>query len=105
LLFPAVTEFSVDAAIFRYADCARAIGLATVGTGDRAATHALVDGLAQLCHDLEVPTPSTYGISRADWERLTPTMAQQALASGAPNNNPRHASAAEITELYARIYE
>ena len=42
----------------------------------------LVAALRQLSADLQVPTPSRYGIDRDRWEGLLPTMAAQALASG-----------------------
>jgi alcohol dehydrogenase len=104
MLFPAVTAYSVDSATARYADCSRAFGFAGDDRDDRSAAQALVDGLAQLCVDLEVPTPHAYGISETDWTSLIPTMAQQALASGSPANNPRVPSADDIAELYVRIY-
>jgi alcohol dehydrogenase class IV len=104
MLFPAVTAFSADSARSRYADCARALGVATPADRDEIATRALVDGIRELCTDLRVPTPSDYGIDSAQWDRLIPTMARQALASGSPSNNPRVPSAEEIAHLYTQIY-
>lgn len=104
MLFPAVTAFSVHAAESRYADCARALGVATTGDTDAAAAENLVRALRQLCRDVHVPTPKDYGIDQSRWEELTPLMAEQALASGSPNNNPRVPTAAEICDLYAQIY-
>lgn len=104
MLFPAVTEFSVDAARTRYADCARALGVATTEASDATAADDLVTALAELCRDVEVPTPKSYGIARRDWDERVPLMAEQALASGSPANNPRVPSAEEIRDIYARIY-
>nr|WP_300009541.1 iron-containing alcohol dehydrogenase [Pseudonocardia sp.] len=104
MLFPAVTAYSVDAATPRYADCSRAFGFAGAGSDDRSAARALVEGLTQLGADLAVPTPHSYGIGEADWTRLIPTMAEQALASGSPGNNPLVPSADDIAELYVRTY-
>ncbi|WP_380281663.1 iron-containing alcohol dehydrogenase [Kitasatospora purpeofusca] len=104
MLFPAVTAFSVHAAPARYADCARALGAATAADPDDAAADKLVDALRALCRDLDVPTPRSYGIAHEAWTRLTPLMAEQALASGSPANNPAVPSAAQIQDLYARIY-
>ncbi|WP_052372575.1 iron-containing alcohol dehydrogenase [Amycolatopsis taiwanensis] len=104
MLFPAVAAYSADAATTRYADCARAFGVASGTDSDEQAATALVDAISALCTDLEVPTPAAYGIDEADWNRLIPTMAEQALASGSPANNPRVPSAREIETLYARIY-
>ncbi|WP_430296971.1 iron-containing alcohol dehydrogenase [Sinomonas sp. B1-1] len=104
MLFPAVTEFSVRGAQARYADCARALGVADAEDDDAAAAQALVDELKALARDLAVPTPESRGISRADWERAVPVMAEQALASGSPGNNPVVPTSAEIEELYLKIY-
>ncbi|MEV0188804.1 iron-containing alcohol dehydrogenase [Kitasatospora purpeofusca] len=104
MLFPAVTAFSVHAAPERYADCARALGVASAADPAAAASAALVDALHTLCHDLDVPTPRSYGIDHAAWAGLTPLMAEQALASGSPANNPAVPTAAQIEELYARVY-
>ncbi|MEE2032806.1 iron-containing alcohol dehydrogenase [Rhodococcus chondri] len=104
MLFPAVTAFSVTAAESRYADCARALGVATSGDDDTTAANNLVVALRELCRDVEVPTPKTYGIDRARWDEMIPLMAQQALASGSPNNNPVVPSDAEIRDLYAQVY-
>ncbi len=104
MLFPAVTEFSVDAAESRYADCARALGAASADASDATAAADLVVALKELCRDVEVPTPKSYGIDKQAWDEKVPVMAEQALASGSPNNNPRIPTADEIRELYGRIY-
>jgi alcohol dehydrogenase len=104
MLFPAVTAFSVESATSRYADCARAFGVASPADDDTVAARALVDGIHQLRTDLTVPTPHDYGIDETEWDRLIPTMAEQALASGSPANNPRVPSAEEIAHLYTQIY-
>ncbi|WP_371053969.1 iron-containing alcohol dehydrogenase [Rhodococcus gordoniae] len=104
MLFPAVTEFSVDAAEPRYADCARALGATSADASDATAAADLLVALKELCRDVEVPTPKSYGIDRRTWDERVPVMAEQALASGSPNNNPRIPTADEIRELYARIY-
>lgn len=104
MLFPAVTAFSVHAAPGRYADCARALGAATATDSGETAAAKLVDALRELCHDLAVPTPRAHGIDPDAWTRLTPLMAEQALGSGSPANNPVVPTADQIQDLYARIY-
>lgn len=104
MLFPEVTRFSVDAAVGRYADCGRIMGLAGSGDSDNVAAGKFVDGIAELCLDLHVPTPAQYGIARAEWDRLVPTMAEQALASGSPSNNPLVPDVEQIVELYSSVY-
>ena len=51
-----------------------------------------------------MPTPKAYGIDKARWDALIPLMAEQALASGSPNNNPLVPTDAEVRDLYAQIY-
>ncbi len=104
MLLPQITAFSTPAALDRYADCARAMGIADEGEGSQAAVARLLDELHRLNQDLKVPTPREWGIDRARYEELLPVMASQALASGSPANNPRVPSSDEIIELYRRAY-
>src|SRR4051794_32094308 len=105
MLLPEITAFSVPAALERYADCARAMGIAEEGEGSQGAVARLLDELRRLNDDLKVPTPRAYGIERSRYDELLPVMASQALGSGSPANNPRVPSAEEIIELYRRVYE
>lgn len=104
MLLPAVTEFSLNSALDRYADCARAMNWADEDDADQLAGTKLLDGLRQLNADLEVPTPEAYGIDDERWNGLLDTMAEQALASGSPNNNPRVPASWEIVDLYKQVY-
>jgi alcohol dehydrogenase class IV len=104
MLLPEITAFSAPAALDRYADCARAMGVAEEGEGSQAAVARLLDALRALNDDLKVPSPKAYGISKARYDELLPTMASQAIASGSPGNNPRVPSEAEIIDLYQRVY-
>lgn len=102
MLLPAVTAFSVNAAPDRYATCARVMGMATDADSDATACTKLVDGLRLMNDDLKVPNPTALGHT-ADVETLT-LMANQALASGSPQNNPRVPTAAEIVGLYQEMW-
>lgn len=104
MLLPAITRFSAPSALERYAACARASGFAGEDEGDQAAVARLNDALERLNHDLDVPTPARYGIDVAAWHDSIPLMAQQAIASGSPANNPRIPSAGEIEALYREVW-
>jgi alcohol dehydrogenase class IV len=104
MLLPVVTAFSAQAALGRYADCARAMGVATENADDGLAVSHLLDELAQLNRDLSVPSPRAYGIDEQRWQELLPVMAGQALASGSPANNPRVPSASEIEDIYRQAW-
>jgi alcohol dehydrogenase class IV len=104
MLLPEITAFSAPAALERYADCARAMGVAEEDEGSQAAVARLLDELRALNDDLKVPTPRAWGIEAGRYEELLPIMASQALGSGSPANNPRIPTRDEIIELYHRVY-
>lgn len=104
MLLPAVTAWSAPAALHRYADCAHAMGVADPAEGEQAAVARLVEALRNVNRDLSVPTPKSYGIDEARWTELLPLMAEQALASGSPNNNPRIPDAETIQSLYREAW-
>jgi alcohol dehydrogenase class IV len=104
MLLPEITAFSAPAALERYADCARAMGVADEDEGSQSAVARLLDELRRLNEDLEVPSPRAWGIDAGRYEELLPIMASQALASGSPANNPRVPTSDEIIDLYRRVY-
>ena len=104
MLLPAVTEFSIPAAPERYADCARAIGVANESDNTEVANNKLMDELYALNKELQVPSPEEFGIEREHFFNNMQTMAEQALASGSPANNPRAPNAEEIIELYKKLW-
>ena len=104
MLFAEITAFSVQDAVERYATCARTLGVADELDADAIAADRLVAELRALAVELEIPTPASRGIERGAWERLVPVMAQQALASGSPSNNPRVPTAEQVEHLYHAVY-
>jgi alcohol dehydrogenase class IV len=103
MLLPAVTKFSVSSAAKRYADFTRHVGLSK-NSDDSAACKDLVAALVSINRDLKVPSPKGYGIDAAAYEKVMASMAEEALASGSPGNNPRVPTAAEIVELYKEVW-
>ncbi|MDE2007125.1 MAG: iron-containing alcohol dehydrogenase [Rhodospirillales bacterium] len=104
MLLPAVTAYSIAGAADRYAEAARRIGFAGAGEDDAAAAGKLLAGLAAWNRDLKVPTPAEFGIKDADWHGKMALMAEQALASGSPANNPRVPDAGTIVALYRAVW-
>ena len=85
---PGTTEARVEAS--------RRIGFASRDDGDSAACAKLRDGLAELNRELDVPSPREWGIPEGEWRARLGLMAEQALASGSPGNNPRVPTREEI---------
>lgn len=104
MLLPEVTAWSVNGDSERYARCARYMDIAASADSDDVACDKLVEGLRRLTADLAVPGPEACGIAREDWFASLDLMAEQALASGSPANNPRVPGAADIVELYERLW-
>jgi alcohol dehydrogenase class IV len=105
VLLPAVTRFSLPGAPERYATIAKAMRLcAPEATGD-AATGPLVEGLAKLNARLAIPRlGGCPGMERAGFEAMAGRMAEDALASGSPQNNPVVPTADEIVRLYGESW-
>ena len=104
MLLPAVTRYGLSAALPRYAEAARCMGVAGEGDADQLAGAKLLEELTALNAELKVPTPAAFGIDADRWNSLLPTMAAQALASGSPANNPAVPDASAIIALYQECY-
>ena len=104
MLLPAVTRWSLHAALPRYAEAARLSGFADVNDADQLASAKLIEALEAINAELAVPTPRGFGIDRAIWDARRPTMADQALASGSPANNPEVPDRNALIALYDEIY-
>lgn len=104
MLLPVVTRFSIPGAPERYAQCARTMGVASKEDSDETANEKLLAELCALNQELLVPSMAAFGINKARFMELRELMAEQALASGSPGNNPRVPSQSEIAELYIQTW-
>jgi len=98
VLLATVTRFSLPGARERYADIARMMGFCENG-------EALMDGLEALNAQLGIPRlGDVLKVARSQFETHLRKMAEDALASGSPQNNPVVPTAEEIVELYRRAW-
>jgi alcohol dehydrogenase class IV len=104
MLLPSVTAYSIAGAPARYADCARAMGIATEQDSNALANQKLLTELSALNDELAVPTPQQFGIERAAFFDVCQTMAEQALASGSPGNNPIEPSINDMVAIYQGLW-
>jgi alcohol dehydrogenase len=101
VLLPTVTRFSLAGAQDRYATVAKTMRLCSSDTANEAACEALVAGLDQLNHKLNVPRlGGCRGVERSRFEAVKEKMALDALVSGSPDNNPVVPTAEQIVTLY-----
>ena len=104
MLLPAVTEYSIPAATKRYADCSRAMRVALPSDSDEDANQKLLLELSAINEELDVPTPKEFGINKEDFMNNMEIMAEQAIASGSPGNNPRVPEVHEIIDIYKLLW-
>jgi alcohol dehydrogenase class IV len=105
MLLPAVTAFSVDGAMERYGQCAHAMGIANAEDTIEKAVDLLIQALYRRNAELEVPSPKQFGIQEEKYFAKISLMAEQALASGSPQNNPRVPTAEEIEKIYRACWD
>lgn len=94
-----VMEFSLSGDYNRYAKVAHAMGITDSGDQKRDA-EAGAEKVKEIINKLEIPTLTKLGVSKEKLDPVVQKMAQDAIASGSPGNNPRLASENEIMELY-----
>jgi alcohol dehydrogenase class IV len=104
MLLPAVTRFSIDGAPARYAEIARYIGLADNSTADKDCCRILIDRLAQLNKELEIPSPKSFGIDEASYEEDIEKMTNDAAEATSTAYNPIAASVEQIAAIYRTAY-
>jgi alcohol dehydrogenase len=101
MLLPAVTRFSVPAAVARYATVARTMGWAGHADSDQRAAETLVNELERLNQRLRIPRlREDPRIDEQRFFRSLEKMASDALASGSPQNNPVVPTLDQIVDLY-----
>jgi 1,3-propanediol dehydrogenase len=104
MLLPGVLEFTKDYATSRLAVIGRLIDPQAKEKNDEEAACAAITAVKQLCRDLNIPNMKTYGLDPDKFERSLSKMAQDAIASGSPGNNPRVPTQEEIMDLYRICY-
>lgn len=105
ILLPIVMEFSYMASPEKFACIAGAMGEKVDHLPVIEAAKKSIELVRSLCVDLKIPTISNLNVPVDEFIKLTPKMAEDALISGSPNNNPRQASKDEIVELYKKLLD
>jgi alcohol dehydrogenase class IV len=105
MLLPTITEYSLSGAPLKYAECAIHMGLIANIEDESLAHQILIKQLKQINHILEVPTLAQFGVEKAQYDGLLTNMAEQALASGSPGNNPKTPTLSDIIELYRKVWD
>ncbi|CAN5224344.1 iron-containing alcohol dehydrogenase [soil metagenome] len=105
VLLPVVTRFSVMGNWERYATIARLMKFAKATESDEVSAMKLVDGLGAFNKNLEIPRLRDCGnINANKFEESLEKMAQDAITSGSPQNNPVVPTIKNIIGLYGEAW-
>ncbi len=105
VLLDTVMEFSLMGCPERFARVAKAMGVNAAGLTDMEAAQLGVRAVRQLIKDIKIPSMEDLGVEKHRFEKVTWEMAEAAIASGSPGNNPRQVTKEEIVELYLLAYK
>ncbi|TDG00684.1 iron-containing alcohol dehydrogenase [Paenibacillus piri] len=107
MLFAAVLEFSLRDALPRLAELGRAMlpELTAERPTEAQWAAAVIAEIKRLCKAMQIPNLRQWGIEREAFLRALPRMADDAIKSGSPANNPTIPDRTEIIELYKRCYD
>lgn len=103
-LLGVVTEFSLIGNPARYARIAQAMGENVERLTILEAADLAAKSIKRLVQDIKIPSLQELGVDKAKLDKLAPQMAEDAIASGSPANNPRQATKEEIIQLYKLAY-
>ena len=103
-LLKEVMEFSYPGNPARYAYIASVMGENARGKNEMEDARVAVEAVGRLIKDIKIASLPELGVEKEKLVELAPQMAEDAIASGSPANNPRQASKEEIIELYMKAY-
>ncbi|MBR1517932.1 MAG: lactaldehyde reductase [Prevotella sp.] len=100
MLLPTVMRFNMPAAIDKYVDIAKAVGVYRDGMTKEEAAEAACDEIAALSRLVGIPEHLTeLGVTEAD----IPALAEQAINDVCTPGNPREVTKQDIVDLYYKI--
>lgn len=97
IALPAVMEFSMDAAVERYARVASCLGLAFSTAGEGA--EKAVEEVKQMAIDLELPSLSVFGVREEDFEEI----GKKSEQNGSNPSNPRIMTKEDYVEVLKKL--
>jgi alcohol dehydrogenase len=104
MLLPAVLEFSKEYCVERLAELGRIFAGDNKNFSNEEAADFAVTSVKNLCMKLAIPNLKGWGIDEQAYKQAISKMAEDALESGSPGNNPRVPTKQELEELYQTCY-
>lgn len=104
MLLPRCLTFALPGAVDRFAHLAEILNLRPAGMSDLEAGRAFIEAVTDLCRQLRIDTPSSFGIDRRKYFDSLDKMTEDALASGSPANTRREVGADDIKAIYQAVW-
>lgn len=104
MLLKECLSFALEGAYSRFAGLGRAIGAASDGDSDRAASEKFLAAVETITKELDTPALEEYGIDRDEFFRVIDKMAFDAMDSGSPQNTMREVTEEDIKQIYRNLW-
>lgn len=104
MLLPAVLDYSKDACIERLADLGQFFNKTKERLSQEELAQLAITSIKDMCQYMKIGNLKQWGIEEHAYYQAIPKMAEDALASGSPGNNPKIPTLEEIMELYKIAY-
>lgn len=104
MLLPAVLEYSKDTCIDRLADVGAFFHKEGQAMSQEELADLAIQSIKELCKKMGIGNLQEWGIEEQAFYNAIPKMADDALASGSPGNNPKVPTKEELMELYKIAY-
>ncbi|PKU53484.1 MULTISPECIES: iron-containing alcohol dehydrogenase [Lysinibacillus] len=104
MLLPAVLDYSKEACIDRLADLGQFFNKTKESYSQEELAQLAITSIKVMCRHMKIGNLKHWGIEEQAFYNVIPKMAEDALASGSPSNNPKIPTKEELMELYKIAY-
>ncbi|WDV07585.1 iron-containing alcohol dehydrogenase [Lysinibacillus irui] len=104
MLLPAVLDFSKESCIDRLADLGQFFNETKEPFSQEELAQLAITSIKEMCKHMKIGNLKQWGIEEQAYYDAIPKMAEDAIASGSPSNNPKVPTKEELMELYKIAY-
>lgn len=97
-------SFVLDGAYGKFADLARAVGVAEDNDTDKEASEKFLTAVKNMCAVLETPSLEEYGVKKEEFFQVIDKMAHDAMESGSPQNTIKEISENDLKQIYRNLW-
>jgi alcohol dehydrogenase class IV len=105
MLLNVCLTFALDGTYERFANLAKAIGVAGSEESEELAALKFLSAVKNICEVCEVPTLAQYGIEKEAFFKVIDKMAKDAFDSGSPSNTRKSTTIEDMKAMYEDLWE